>query len=85
MAIVLRDAGTEALARRVAALTGESFADVIKVALTERLEREERRRRAGEAELADQPQALGRECAALPDIDVRTPDEIVGYDEAGMW
>ena len=40
MAIVLQDAGTEALARRVAALTGESFDDVVRIALTERLERE---------------------------------------------
>ncbi len=23
--------------------------------------------------------------AALPDIDTRSPDEIVGYDETGMW
>jgi hypothetical protein len=28
---------------------------------------------------------IGRHCAALPDVDTRSPDEIVGYDEAGMW
>lgn len=61
MAIILQDAGTEALARRVAALTGKSFDDVVRSALTERLEREERRRHTREAGLADQLQALGRE------------------------
>ena len=35
--------------------------------------------------LADRLTQLGRECAALPDYDTRTPDEIVGYDETGMW
>ncbi len=29
--------------------------------------------------------ALIRRFAALPDLDYRSPDEIVGYDEAGLW
>jgi ribonuclease VapC len=29
--------------------------------------------------------AIGRHCAALPDIDPRSADEILGYDETGMW
>ncbi len=28
---------------------------------------------------------IGRHCATLPDLDKRGPDEIVGYDETGMW
>ncbi|OQW92842.1 MAG: hypothetical protein BWK78_00275 [Thiotrichaceae bacterium IS1] len=30
---------------------------------------------------------IGRDCAALPDIDTRTPDEILGYDKSqiGLW
>jgi antitoxin VapB len=27
---------------------------------------------------------IGQECAALPDYDRRTPDEILGYDEYGV-
>jgi len=27
---------------------------------------------------------IGRECAALPVLDARPPDEILGYDEAGL-
>ena len=26
-----------------------------------------------------------RECAALPGYDTRSPDEIIGYDECGLW
>jgi hypothetical protein len=35
--------------------------------------------------LADRLAELGRDCAELPDIDPRSPDEIIGYDEFGMW
>jgi antitoxin VapB len=35
--------------------------------------------------LAERLMELGRHCAALPDIDARSPEEIVGYDETGMW
>jgi antitoxin VapB len=35
--------------------------------------------------LADRLAALSKECAALPDYDTRSPEEIVGYDEQGMW
>ena len=38
-----------------------------------------------QAELAERLLAIGRECAALPDHDTRSPDEIIGYDEHGMW
>jgi len=31
------------------------------------------------------PDDSGRHCAGLPDIDTRSPDEIVGYDETGTW
>jgi hypothetical protein len=36
------------------------------------------------ANLADQLEALGKECAALPDYDTRSPEEIIGYEENGM-
>ena len=35
--------------------------------------------------LADRLLAIGEHCASLPDLDSRSPDEIVGYDESGMW
>ncbi len=75
----LRDRGTDRLAREVAARTGETQTDAIRKALAER------QRRSKARGLAARLEALGRECAALPDIDTRSPDEIVGYDETGMW
>lgn len=84
MALSLKDKETDRLAREVASLTGETLTDAIRKALAERLEREQFRR-GRPARLADQLVALGHECAALPDFDTRTPDEIVGYDDTGMW
>jgi len=84
MALSLKDKETDRLAREVASLTGESLTDAVRNALAERLERE-RLRRGQPARLAEQLLALGHECAALPDFDTRTPDEIIGYDETGLW
>lgn len=84
MALSLKDKETDRLARAVAALTGETLTDAVRVALAERLARE-RLRRGETGLLAGQLEQLGRECAALPDLDLRSPDEIVGYDENGVW
>jgi antitoxin VapB len=84
MAISLKDRETDRLAREVAALTGETPTQAIRKALAERLERE-RLRRGQPADLAERLGAIGEHCASLPDFDRRTPNEIVGYDETGMW
>jgi antitoxin VapB len=84
VALSLKDPETDHLARELAALTGETLTDAIRIALAERLERE-RLRRGETMGLADRLMEIGRHCAALPDFDTRTPDEIVGYDETGMW
>lgn len=73
---------TDRLAREVAALTGETLSEAIRKTLAERLER---LRRGQSARLAGRLMEIGRHCAALPDIDPRNPDEIVEYDETGMW
>jgi antitoxin VapB len=84
MALNFEDEETDRLAREVAKLTGETLTVAVRRALAERLERE--RLRPGEGRgLADRLLAIGEHCASLPDIDPSTPDEIVGYDESGMW
>ena len=83
MPLSLKDPETDRLAREVAKMTGETLTVAIRTALEERLRREQLRR--GSVGLAEQLDALRREFAALPDFDTRTPDEIVGYDENGMW
>ena len=84
MALSLKDHETDRLAREVASLTGETLTDAVRKSLAERLERE-RLRRGATTRLADRLEQLGRECAALPDLDPRSPEEIVGYDDTGMW
>jgi antitoxin VapB len=84
MPLNLEDQDTDRLARAVAALTGETLTAAVHNALAERLERERLRLGAAKA-LAAELREIGEHCAALPDLDTRTPDEIVGYDETGMW
>ncbi len=84
MALSLKDHETDRLAREVATLTGETLTDAIRISLAERLARE-RLLRGRPARLADQLVALGHDCASLPDFDTRHPDEMIGYDETGLW
>jgi antitoxin VapB len=83
MALSLKDAETDRLAREVASLTGESLTEAVRRALAERLARE-RRKRGEVAGLASRLDALALEGAALPDLDRRGADEIIGYDEHGL-
>ena len=82
MALSLKDPEVDRLAREVAARTGETLTAAVAVALKERLARLKgrRRRRPLREELRD----IGRRCAALPTLDDRPADEIVGYDERGL-
>ena len=84
MAISLKDPETDRLARAVAALTGESLTSAIRNALAERLERE-RLKRGERVDLVAQLREIGERLAKQPVFDPRSPDEIVGYDETGMW
>lgn len=84
MAISLKDPETDRLARAVAALTGETLTAAVRNALKERLERE-RLRRGEITDLVDRLREIGEHLAKQPVLDPRSPDEIVGYDETGMW
>ena len=70
------------LAHTLARRMGESVDEAVVNALRERLARTPQRsvNVARRGELL----AIGRECAALPDYDVRNPDEIIGYDGNGV-
>jgi antitoxin VapB len=85
MALSLKDPETDRLAREVAKLTGESLTAAVRNALIDRLARERLRRGQRPQRLAETLDALARECAALPDLDTRSGDEILGYDQLGMW
>ena len=83
MALSFKDPETDRLAREVSQLTGESLTEAVRNALSERLQRERRKRRSRPG-VAEKLNALARECAALPDVDPRSPEEIIGYDEYGV-
>jgi antitoxin VapB len=82
MAVSIKNREIERLAREPARRTGVSITEAIATALREQLGREERKRSA--PSIRDELLAIGRRCAALPDLDTRGPDEILGYDETGL-
>lgn len=82
MALSIKNEEAERLARELAAKTGESITEAITVALQERLKRETGRR--SRRSVRDEILEISRRCAALPRLDGRTPDEILGYDEDGL-
>jgi len=82
MALNIRNPETERLAAELAKWTGETKTEAVKQALAERLNRL-RREQAGDT-LASELNAIAEECARLPVIDSRPPDEILGYDDSGL-
>ena len=82
MPLSIKHPEAERLARALAARTGESITQAIKKALEERLLREEGKRKV--AQLSDDLLEIGKRCAALPDHDGRSAEEIIGYDERGL-
>lgn len=84
MALSLKDPATDRLARQVAAITGESLTEAVRTALAERLARE-RYKRGQPSGNHTQILAILAEIDAMPDLDTRTPEEIIGYDEHGIW
>jgi antitoxin VapB len=82
MALSIKSIETENLAREIAAKTGESLTGAIQKALEERLDRLNNNRRSHA--LAAQIDDILQRVDAMPDLDARTPDEIIGYDENGL-
>lgn len=72
------------LARELALYTGENITQAVVTALSERLAREQKKHPPQLLTLQDKLLRIAQECAALPLLDIRTPDEIVGYNEVGV-
>ncbi len=83
MALHIKNPRVETLARELSARTGESLTMVIRRALEERLER--LLGRTSEPDVFETLLAISRRCSALPDLDSRQANEILGYDEAGAF
>jgi antitoxin VapB len=76
MALSIRNSEAERLARTVASQTGESLTEAIEQALRERLERLQRQR--GAHGLAEKLDDILARVDALPTVDSRTADKILG-------
>jgi antitoxin VapB len=82
MALSIKNSETERLARQVSRETGESLTEAIQQSLRERLERLSRRRRQHIA--TEKVAEILRRIDALPTLDDRSNDEILGYDNQGI-
>lgn len=81
MALSIKDPETERLARQLAQLTGENITTATRRAIEERLRRlgSQSHRTALLEDMAE----IRRRWSAMPILDDRTPEEILGYDEHG--
>ena len=82
MPLSIRNSEVERLARSLSRLTGEDLTQTILQALRERHQRIRAARQ--QERLMEDLTAIARRAADLPEIDSRSPDEIVGYDEHGV-
>lgn len=82
MPLSIRNSEVERLARSLARLTGEGLTETILEALRERHQRIRAARL--QERLMEDLTAIARRAAALPELDPRSPDEIIGYDERGL-
>jgi antitoxin VapB len=84
MAILIKDSEADKLIRTLAERTGESITDAVKQAVRERLQNVP----LNENEIAARKRKLAKLYAkwdAVPVINHRTPDEIIGYNEFGHF
>ena len=82
MALSIQNPEAEQLARELAEKTGESLSEVVVKSLRERLQSERMKPRG--SRLRDEIRSIGARCAALPVLDPRSPEEILGYDAHGL-
>jgi antitoxin VapB len=78
----IKDPATERSVRALAAETGEGITLTIRKAVEDRLERVRRDKRS--SRMKSDIIAIAKRCSSLPDLDARSADEILGYDENGL-
>ena len=82
MALSIKDPEADRLVRELAAETGESITEAARKAFEERLRRVRARRAAAERVVTLDDVIL--RARALPVVDARSADDIIGYDDAGL-
>jgi antitoxin VapB len=79
MALHIENPEADELARQLAERTGEPLEDAVVRALRHEIAREEE-----VARVLERVREISRRFQALPILDPRTPDEIIGYNEYGV-
>ena len=79
MSICIKNLKVVQLARQAAEVDGIKITDVIKLALEEHLQRKKGQRLKKES--LEDIMDISRRCNALPDLDKRSPEKILGYDK----
>jgi antitoxin VapB len=82
MPLSIKNREAEELARHLAQSTGCGITEVVIEALREKLLREQSR--TSPRSLAKEILEIGKHCASLPVRDMRSDDEILGYNEQGL-
>ncbi|MGO9293406.1 MAG: type II toxin-antitoxin system VapB family antitoxin [Streptosporangiaceae bacterium] len=81
MALSIKSNEADRLARELAAETGETLTEAVETALRERLAREHAKHGAT---MSVRLKRLAADVAVLRVTDDRAPEEIIGYDDAGL-
>jgi antitoxin VapB len=85
MALSIKNREVEALARELARLTRKPITEAVRDSLKRDVERAKIVAGARPQEgLAERLMEIGRRCAALPVVDDRSADEILGYGDDGL-
>jgi antitoxin VapB len=82
MALSIKTEEADQLARALAAATKESLTEAVTVALRERLARVREQQQRGD--IPSRLERLAAEYMDAPVSDVRSADEIIGYNEVGL-
>ena len=81
MALTINHPDANILVQELISYTGESLTQAVLNALRERIKKEKPK---CVVSLKDELLQIGKECAALPVLDKRTPEEILGYNNSGV-
>lgn len=82
LALNIRNQRAEELALSVVQITGETKTQAVTLALQERLDRLQTKHK--KRSMVDIAIEIVRQCDALPELDNRSANEILGYDEDGL-
>lgn len=80
MVLSIKDEETDRLARELSRVTGESLTEAVSTAVRQRLARVQA---TGGQDLAGELTVIALRCAALPVLDDRPDDQVLGYDASG--